>query len=197
MNVFDDRPILVVGLGNPGFEYEDTRHNIGFMVVEEVSARHRWMWQREDDAYLIARSHTDQPVVLLVKPLTFMNNSGAAVARVMQRYSVPLTNLLVVLDDFWLDLGTLRVRAKGSDGGHNGLRSIIEHLGTEEFARLRCGIRKEPMPPKDEMAEFVLSPFDQGEKQLVEKMIDTAADAVEEFVRSGIERTMNIFNTTS
>lgn len=197
MNVFDDRPILVVGLGNPGFEYEDTRHNIGFMVVEEVSARHRWMWQREDDTYLIARSHTDQPVVLLVKPLTFMNNSGAAVARVMQRYSVPLTNLLVVLDDFWLDLGTLRVRAKGSDGGHNGLRSIIEHLGTEEFARLRCGIRKEPMPPKDEMAEFVLSPFDQGEKQLVEKMIDTAADAVEEFVRSGIERTMNIFNTTS
>jgi len=197
VNVFDDRPILVVGLGNPGFEYEDTRHNIGFMVVEEVSARHRWMWQREDDTYLIARSHTDQPVVLLVKPLTFMNHSGAAVARVMQRYSVPLTNLLVVLDDFWLDLGTLRVRAKGSDGGHNGLRSIIEHLGTEEFARLRCGIRKEPMPPKDEMAEFVLSPFDQGEKQLVEKMIDTAADAVEEFVRSGIERTMNIFNTTS
>ncbi len=197
MNVFDDRPILVVGLGNPGFEYEDTRHNIGFMVVEEVSARHRWMWQREDDAYLIARSLTDQPIVLLVKPLTFMNNSGAAVARVMQRYSVPLTHLLVVLDDFWLDLGTLRVRAKGSDGGHNGLRSIIEHLGTEEFARIRCGIRKEPMPPKDEMAAFVLSPFDQGEKQQVEEMIDTAADAVEEFARSGIERTMNIFNTTS
>ncbi len=196
MNDFHDRPILVVGLGNPGFEYEDTRHNIGFMVVDEVSARHRWMWHREDDNYLIARSQALHRDVLLVKPLTFMNNSGAATRRALEQYSIPLSHLLVVVDDFWLNLGTIRVRAKGSDGGHNGLRSIIEHLGTEEFARIRCGIRREPMPPKDEMAEFVLSPFDPEEKATVEGMIDTAADAVEEFVRSGIERTMNIFNTT-
>ncbi len=196
MNDFHDRPILVVGLGNPGFEYEDTRHNIGFMVVDEVSARHRWMWHREDDNYLIARSQALHRDVLLVKPLTFMNNSGAATRRALEQYSIPLSHLLVVVDDFWLDLGTIRVRAKGSDGGHNGLRSIIEHLGTEEFARIRCGIRREPMPPKDEMADFVLSPFDPEEKATVESMIDTAADAVEEFVRSGIERTMNIFNTT-
>lgn len=184
-----------MGLGNPGFEYEDTRHNIGFMVVDEVSARHHWLWHRDDDLYLIARSHAVDPEVILVKPLTFMNNSGAAARVVVERYGIPLTNLIVVVDDFWLDLGTIRVRAKGSDGGHNGLRSVIEHLGTEEFARIRCGIRRDQMPPKDEMAEFVLSPFDPEENVKVEKMIGTAADAVEEFVRSGIERTMNIFNT--
>ncbi len=195
MNDSNRQPIAVVGLGNPGFEYEDTRHNIGFMVVDEVSARHRWMWQREEEDYLLARSHALDPEVMLVKPLTFMNNSGAAVRDVLERYSIPLTHLLVVVDDFWLNLGTIRVRAKGSDGGHNGLRSVIEHLGTEEFARIRCGIRTEHMPPKDKMAVFVLSPFEQEEKEKVEKMIDTAADAVEEFVRSGIERTMNIFNT--
>lgn len=196
MNDFHDRPILVVGLGNPGFEYEDTRHNVGFMVVDEVSARHRWMWHRADDSYLIARSHALDPEVMLVKPLTFMNNSGEATRRALEQYSIPLSHLLVVVDDFWLTLGTIRVRARGSDGGHNGLRSIIEHLGTEEFARIRCGIRKEQMPPKEEMAEFVLSPFDPEERATVETMIRTAADAVEEFVRSGIERTMNIFNTT-
>lgn len=192
----DNTRVLVVGLGNPGFEYEDTRHNIGFMVVNEVSVRHRCLWERGEGEYLLAHTTVDDRPLLLMKPMTFMNNSGRAVADGMTRYRVPLSNLLVVVDDFWLDAGTIRIRPKGSDGGHNGLRSIIEHLQTEEFARVRCGIRKLTMPPKSEMAEFVLSPFDQDEKQMVDRMIDTAADAVEEFARCGIEPTMNRFNST-
>lgn len=197
MNAFNDRPIIVIGLGNPGFEYEDTRHNVGFMVVDQVSVRCRAEWRRESVTFLSALSAIEGRPVLLVKPQTYMNNSGVAVVEVLKQSAVPLENLLVIVDDFWLDLGTIRVRAKGSDGGHNGLRSIIEHLGTEEFARIRCGIRSAPMPPKHEMAEFVLSPFEPEEREQVERMIDTAADAVEEFVRSGIERTMNIYNTVS
>lgn len=192
----DNTKVLVVGLGNPGFEYEDTRHNVGFMVVDEVSVRHRCQWERGEGEYLLAHTTVEDTPLLLMKPMTFMNNSGRALADSLSRYRVPLGNLLVVVDDFWLDLGTIRIRPKGSDGGHNGLRSIIEHLQTEEFARLRCGIRKPTMPPKSEMAEFVLSPFDQEETERVTKMIDTAADAVEEFVRWGIERTMQRFNTT-
>lgn len=197
MDQFNHRPAIAIGLGNPGFEYEDTRHNIGFMVVDELSVRHRSQWQHQSQYYLHAQASVGERELLLVKPQTYMNNSGTAVVEILRHNAVPLENLIVIVDDFWLDLGTIRVRAKGGDGGHNGLRSIIEQLGTEDFARIRCGIRAAHMPPKKEMAEFVLSPFEPEERAKVEKMIDTAADAVEEFARSGIERTMNVFNTQS
>jgi PTH1 family peptidyl-tRNA hydrolase len=190
-----DNITVAVGLGNPGFEYEDTRHNVGFMVVDDLSVRLNCLWKPGKGEYLYTQAEIGDASIVLVKPLAYMNNSGLAVRDVLESWNVPISNLVVVLDDFALGLGTIRVRSIGSDGGHNGLRSIIYHLNTDGFARIRCGIRKETMPLKSEMAEFVLSTFDDDEKETAEKMTRNAADAVEEFVRSGIERTMTKYNT--
>ncbi len=189
-----DSPIIVVGLGNPGSEYMKTRHNIGFMVVETLRAQFKCVWRPGQGDYLISRAETSGKSAVFVKPLTYMNNSGEAVRDVLERFLVPISNLIVVVDDFAFELGTIRVRSKGSDGGHNGLRSIIYELNTDEFARIRCGIKKPTKPAKSEMADFVLSPFDDDEREAVTEMIGTATEAVKEFVRSGIGRTMTKFN---
>ncbi len=189
-----DSPITVVGLGNPGSEYMKTRHNIGFMVVETLSAQFKCVWRPGQGDYLISRAEMSGKSAVFVKPLTYMNNSGEAVRDVLERFLVPISNLIVVVDDFAFELGMIRVRSKGSDGGHNGLRSIIYELNTDEFARIRCGIKKPTMPGKSEMADFVLSPFDDDEREAVTEMVGTAAEAVKEFVRSGIGRTMTKFN---
>jgi PTH1 family peptidyl-tRNA hydrolase len=191
---FEEQPIIAVGLGNPGFEYEDTRHNVGFMVVDEVSVRLNSLWKPGKGEYLFSRTVVDGRELVLVKPLTYMNNSGEAVLDVLERFPTTTRNLVAIVDDLALNIGTIRVRGKGSDGGHNGLRSMIYYLNSNEFPRIRCGIKREAMPPKRERADFVLSPFDDDEKEIVETMIKNAADAVEEFVRSGIERTMSKFN---
>jgi PTH1 family peptidyl-tRNA hydrolase len=190
-----DLPIIVVGLGNPGFEYDDTRHNVGFMVVDALSAKFNCLWHPGRGEFLVAQTRIGEKNVVLVKPLTYMNNSGRAVRDILEQYNVPLSQLLVVLDDFWFDVGMIRLRSKGSDGGHNGLRSIIYHLHSEDFARLRCGIRNEGVPAKSELATYVLSPFEDDEKEKVEAMIATAAEAVIEFALYGIEQTMNKVNT--
>ena len=190
-------PVIAVGLGNPGFEYDDTRHNVGFMVLDRLSTRLNSLWKPGRGEYLISRAAISDKELFLIKPLTFMNKSGIAVREALETFSAPISNLVVVLDDFWFDVGTIRVRARGSDGGHNGLASIVYHLNSEEFARVRCGIRSEAMPPKSEMAEFVLSPFDDDEKERVKAMITNAGDAVTEFTLYGIERTMNRFNSES
>lgn len=188
-------PILVVGLGNPGSEYEHTRHNVGFRVVDTLCERFRWQLQPGRGDYLEARGNLGGGKLLLIKPMTYMNNSGQAVKELMENSGTHLSEVLVVYDDLALPLGTLRARSKGSDGGHNGVYSIIYHLNSNEFPRIRCGIRTETMPPKEAMAGFVLSPFDKGEMPLAAEMIQRAADAVAEFVTSGIARTMNRFNT--
>lgn len=187
-------PILVVGLGNPGTEYEGTRHNIGFEVVHEVARRLKAPWRAGRGDYLIASGVMGDKKLVLAKPMTYMNNNGAAVADLIERFGASIRELLVVSDDLALPLGTIRVRAKGSDGGHNGLWSIIYQLNSDEFARVRCGIHQEAMPPKEKMAEFVLSPFEPGEEVIVKQMVVHAADAVLEFAASGISRTMNRFN---
>lgn len=184
----------MVGLGNPGTEYESTRHNVGFRVVDELARRLGKRMRSGAGSYLRATAFAADATVVLVKPLTYMNNSGVAVRDLLKEFPTPQKRLLVVCDDFALPLGTLRVRTGGSDGGHNGLASVIALLESKEFPRLRCGIRKEVMPPGDQMAEFVLSPFEPEEKDAVTTMIDRAADAVTEFARSGITRTMNLFN---
>lgn len=186
---------IVVGLGNPGFEYDETRHNVGFMVVEEISARLGCLWKPGKGEYLFARSTVDGKKLILVKPLTYMNNSGAAVIDVLEKFPAPPGNMIAIVDDFALELGRIRIRTRGSDGGHNGLRSIIYFLNSDEFPRIRCGIKGAAMPAKREMADFVLSPFEHDEKEAVERMIARAADAVEECVRSGIARAMNVYNT--
>jgi PTH1 family peptidyl-tRNA hydrolase len=188
-------PIIVVGLGNPGTEYEGTRHNIGFRVIDEVARRSETPIKAGRGEYQFASHSFRDKHLLLAKPLTYMNNSGDAVAELLEEYKARLDELIVVVDDLALPLGVIRVRAKGNDGGHNGLSSIIYQLNTNEFARIRCGIRQENMPAKEQMAEFVLSPFGREEREKVEAMITRAGDAVVEFAASGIARTMTKFNT--
>lgn len=188
-------PIIVVGLGNPGSEYEPTRHNVGFKVVDELARRFRSHLRAGRGEYLFAVVSVPGKDIVLSKPLTYMNNSGVVVSELLERYKTGLDKLMIVADDFALPLGTIRVRGRGGDGGHNGLSSIIYQLNSNEFARIRCGIRSEMMPPRERMAEFVLSSFEPGEMKEVDEMIQRAADAVIEFGELGINQAMNKFNT--
>ena len=191
--------VAVLGLGNPGSRYRATRHNLGFMVLEELAGRWASRFRAGKGPYDIAQTivQPEGRQVYLVAPLTMMNGSGAAASDIIERYDVPLSAMLVVLDDFWLPLGNLRFRRQGSDGGHNGLASIIESVQSDAFPRLRLGIGKVAMPPKSEMADFVLSPFDEEEKPAILDMIHRAADAVEDFARTGSASPKNPRDTES
>src|SRR6187397_1480718 len=183
---------LVVGLGNPGDRYRRTRHNVGFMVADALAARSGvTRWREEADAW-IAEARVGGEPALLVKPATFMNRSGVAVERVLAGRGAALSDLVVVLDDVALPLGTIRVRERGSHGGHNGLRSIIDLLGTEEFPRIRVGVARESFA--GDLAEFVLSDFPEDEILTVQEMVGQAADAVECLIREGAPAAMNRFN---
>ena len=183
--------VAIVGLGNPGAQYRNTRHNVGFLVVEELCRRFRAALKPGKGEYLTARTNREGVDVHVVAPMTFMNNSGTAVVDILERYRIAPREILVVVDDFALPLGTLRFRLKGSDGGHNGLASIIYMLNTHEFPRLRCGIGIETMPAKSDMAPFVLSPFGPEEDPVVKDMVTRAADACIEFARTGHARPAN------
>ena len=183
---------VVVGLGNPGDRYRRTRHNVGFMVADALFARSGVArWREEGDAWT-AEVLVGGEDALLVNPATFMNRSGVAVERMLAARGVGPGDLVVVLDDVALDLGTLRVRERGSHGGHNGLRSLIESLGTEEYPRVRVGIRKGE-PPVD-LADYVLSDFPQEDVLVVQETIGWAADAVESALAEGVPAAMNRFN---
>ena len=183
---------LVVGLGNPGARYAGTRHNVGFDIADALAARHRVEWQgapRGTEA-LTGRWRDAQTVI--AKPLTFMNASGPAVVGLLQFYKIELGDLLVMVDDSNLDLGRLRARAAGSAGGHNGLKSIIEALGTTGFARIRVGVGRGDA--RRDLAEHVLAKFEPAERVGVGEAIGRAADAAELFVAEGIAPVMNRFN---
>lgn len=188
-------PHLIVGLGNPSPVYAKTRHNVGFMVIDELCGRLGKGMQGGKGDYEFFSSRMENEEIILAKPLTYMNQSGLAVAEMLHQFEVPLKNLLIVVDDFALPLGTLRLRGKGTDGGHNGLRSVIYHLATGEFSRLRCGIATPEMPLNEGKADFVLSPFPRTEWETIRNMVKRAADAVQSFVRAGLQQTMNIYNT--
>jgi PTH1 family peptidyl-tRNA hydrolase len=188
---------LIVGLGNPGAKYRGTRHNIGFAVADELARRANVSFESAPVDALIARvrppSGVDQPV-LIAKPLTFMNASGEATGALVRYFKVGLGDLLVVVDDVELPLGKLRARASGSAGGHNGLRSLLEHLGPD-FARLRVGVGRGPEGDmRRDLADHVLARFDAGESAEVERMTARAADAADTFVASGIGTVMNRYN---
>jgi peptidyl-tRNA hydrolase, PTH1 family len=183
---------LVVGLGNPGARYRRTRHNVGFLVVDELAARAGAGNGRADWDAWVAEASLAGADVLLAKPLTFMNRSGVAVERLAARLGLASADLLVVLDDLALELGSLRIRERGSHGGHNGLRSLIEVLGTDDFARVRVGIRKGDAP--DDLADYVLSDFPQEDVLVVQESVGRAAEAVECMIREGAPAAMNRYN---
>ncbi len=187
--------VAIIGLGNPGRRYAGTRHNVGFFVADALTGRLKLGFEPGKGEYVAGTCSLRGTEILIAKPVTFMNESGIAVAEIIDEFKVPLDQLLVVVDDFQIPLGTLRMRASGSDGGHNGLASIIYHLQSDSFPRLRCGIGSEAMPQdKTMMADFVLSEFEQPEKPAIEEMVSRAADACISFVTDGIEKTMGMYN---
>lgn len=187
--------LLVVGLGNPGERYRMTRHNLGFLVVERIAAEWKVSWR---DRAFAAETEWFSPAdcagvrLKLAKPLTYMNRSGLAVARLVEQEGIIPEQLLVVCDDVNLPFGKLRIRLKGSDGGHNGLASIIEALGTEEFPRLRVGIGSNFEPGG--MVDYVLSEFEREEQEKLPEVLERAARAVRAFACEGPERAMTEFN---
>ena len=184
---------LLVCLGNPGDKYENTRHNVGFMVADEIGERqhapiHKLKFRALTNIFTISGEK-----VLVMKPVTYMNLSGEAVRQAADFYKVPPDHVLVVLDDTALAVGKLRVRRGGSAGGHNGLKSIIQHLGTDQFPRLRVGVGEKPHPDYD-MADWVLSKFAGEDLKTITEAIRKAADAVECILAEGIDRGMSRFN---
>ena len=182
---------IVVGLGNPGDQYRETRHNVGWMVLDRLADHAGWTGHgRTRDAASIVQGRFHGLDLTLVKPLTFMNESGIAVRKVLAREHAPLNEMLVVADDFALPFGKLRFREGGSAGGHNGLRSIIAELGSEKFSRLRVGIGD----PGRNSVDHVLSRFHPSEKRRLDELLDAAADAVEAWAREGTNKAANRFN---
>ncbi len=181
---------VVVGLGNPGPRYANTRHNVGFRVVQALASRHDLAFRSSKQRAEIARGAVEGIPVLLALPVTYMNESGNAVRRLLEYYRVPPVQLLVVCDDIDLPFGTLRIRPDGSSGGHNGLRSIIGALGSEGFARLRVGVGR----PETSAVGHVLGQFSPDQVSLVPALVETAADAVTAWLQGDVRGAMDRFN---
>lgn len=184
---------LLVCLGNPGDQYENTRHNVGFMVADELAERHNIPVQRLKFRALTNTVTVGDRKVLLMKPVTYMNLSGEAVHEAAAFYKIPPEHILVISDEVALAPGKLRVRRSGSAGGHNGLKNIIAHLGTDQFPRIRLGVGQKPHPDYD-MADWVLGKFQGEDKKAVEAAVKKAADAAECLIREGVDKAMNQYN---
>ena len=183
---------IVAGLGNPGGQYRGTRHNVGFEVVDLLASRHGVVFESAPADALQAKWRTNGEAVLLAKPLTFMNLSGPAIAELARYYRVSLADLLIVADDVNLPLGRLRLRPGGTEGGHNGLRSVADALGTVEYPRLRIGVGRGDA--RRDLADHVLARFEPDEHEAITAAIARAADAAEMWLDRGIEDVMNVFN---
>lgn len=183
---------LIVGLGNPGREFEKTRHNLGFMLVDLIAERSRSQVKREECRSLVGRTQIDNQKVELVKPQTYMNQSGEAVNCLINKEDRSVEKLVVISDDLALPFGTIRVRPRGTHGGHKGLRSIIDCLGMQDFIRVRIGIM--PEHPVADTKNFVLENFSKTELAAVEKILDVSANAVTSIITEGAERAMARFN---
>lgn len=184
---------LIVGLGNPGRAYKDLRHNIGFRVLKSLSKNYRIALKRSIDTYsLSGKGRIDGKEVILAQPFTFMNLSGIAVVALVKKNKLDLDNLLIICDDLDLELGRFRIRGSGSSGGHRGLKSIIDYLGSQNFSRLRIGIGR----PRGNLdaAEYVLSPFTKKENESVNSIVEKASECCLVWIREGINKAMNICN---
>ncbi len=184
---------LLVCLGNPGDKYENTRHNVGFMVADELGERQRAPIQKLKFKALTSLFTISGEKVLVMKPVTYMNLSGEAVRPAADFYKISPDHVLVISDDTALAVGRLRIRRGGSAGGHNGLKSIIQHLGTDQFPRIRVGVGEKPHPDYD-MADWVLGRFQGEDKKAIDAAVKRAADAVECLIGEGVDRAMNRFN---
>jgi len=181
---------LIAGLGNPGSRYEKTRHNAGFLVIEELVERLQLEFKEKEDFKISKGSLGDEKIILL-EPLTFMNRSGVAVRKIMQKSNVSPERLIVIHDDLDLECGNLKIRKKGSSGGHKGIESIIQNIGTREFIRVKIGIGRDPFVPTE---KYVLSRFRKDEMPMIKETIAKAAESVHSIIIEGVERAMNRFN---
>jgi PTH1 family peptidyl-tRNA hydrolase len=183
---------VIVGLGNPGKEYAHTRHNAGFQVIDRLAEKHGLKFSKMMNRAIVATGDIDGIKVVLVKPQTFMNDSGAAVGPIVKFYKTPPEGLLVIYDDLDLPTAQIRMRKFGGSGGHNGMKSIIARVGTENFPRLRIGIGRPPgrMDPVD----YVLQPFSKADLALMDPAYDRAVDGIERWLRDDIDRVMNVIN---
>jgi PTH1 family peptidyl-tRNA hydrolase len=187
-------PYLVVGLGNPGRQYRNNRHNIGFMLVDRLAERLGVTFSRMESKALVTKGEYEGCRIILAKPQTFMNLSGQAVSGLVHFYKIPVENLLVSYDDVDLPLETLRLRSGGGSAGQKGMQSIIKRLGTQEFSRLRIGIGRPP--GRMDAAAYVLQDFSRAESEILTHILDRAVEAVMVFVTQGIETAMNQFNAS-
>ena len=190
-----DQYYVIAGLGNPGTKYEGSRHNVGFAVIDALVDRYRLYDAERFGKCLMARGRIEGKKVILMKPMTYMNLSGEAIRQVADFYKIDVEDhLLVISDDIDLETGRLRIRKKGSAGGHNGLKNIISHLGTDAFTRIRVGVGAKPHPDYD-LADFVLGHFTAEERKIMEEAENKAADAAVCFLTDGPDLAMNRFNT--
>jgi PTH1 family peptidyl-tRNA hydrolase len=182
---------LVAGLGNPGDEYADTRHNAGFMVVDTLSARYSVSVRQKTSNFIYGRGFIEEQKVILLKPLTFMNRSGIAVWDAIRKYE-EIDNVLIVHDDLDLETGLVRIKKTGSSGGHNGIQSIIERLGSKDFIRVKVGIGR---PMRGPAEKYVLRRFNKQERPVIDEALETAADAVREILTNGVTSAQNKFHS--
>lgn len=180
----------IVGLGNPGTQYEGTRHNIGFELIDLLSHRWRIPINQKNPIFLFGTGDFQAEPVLLAKPMTFMNRSGEAYRRLLREPEVAVGNTIIILDDLHLPLGKMRLRARGGDGGHNGLSSILQAAGNNQLPRLRIGIDG----TQEDWESFVLKPFHRKEREVIDETLVVAAEAIETVLRDGVEKAMNQFN---
>ena len=185
-------PFILVGLGNPGREYENTRHNIGFMAIDRLAQKWGVDLKKMRYSSLFGEARFNDAKVVLVKPQTYMNNSGVAVASFVRFYKPALEQLLVVFDDLDLPFGSLRFRPSGGSSGQKGMQSIINRLGNGEFPRLRVGVGRPP--GRMDASDFILRPFMKREEERLDFVLQAAADAIETFLRDGLEKSMTVYN---
>lgn len=185
---------LIVGLGNPGSKYELTRHNIGFIILDFFAESLSINFKAGKGDWLEAKGRIGEEDVYLLKPLTYMNNSGIALKEFMEKIEADINEVLVIVDDFQIPLGMIRVRKDGSDGGHNGLSSIIYHLNSDEFPRMRIGIGRNEALKKEDFIDFVLGNFDKEEIEIIKKLMPEYMKCIRSFITDGLTITMNTFN---
>lgn len=183
---------LIAGLGNPGRRYQKTRHNIGFMTLDHLAKRLGESFTRVESKALVAKAMHQGCRLILVKPQTYMNDSGKAIGALVRFYKIPCENLMIVYDDVDLPIGTLRMRPTGGSAGQKGMKSIIQHLGTQDFPRLRIGIDRPP--GRMDAAAYVLQPFAKDETDIIQAALESAADSILAYVTQGLENAMNRYN---